>query len=242
LLALAYGLSYDAIVRGFGPYEALLDEIAELIERSSPAAANRRFTKVLDVTCGVGTVAFRLSREGYTVVGLDPVEHLVAVARRRNGLYPASRLTFYHLDLARDTLRGAGTFDVLVSMHTLYWHPDPRGVLEACRRALRPGGYGIFLTYGRPAHVWRTFLEIRARDGIGEAVRALRWLVPTAIFETVRRGKPNYLSQEEFHRALADAGFEVIESRRTFLAQISLLAKARTPEREDREPAGDEGR
>lgn len=241
LLALAYGLSYDLIVRGFGPYEALLDEIVELVGRSSPARASRHATKVLDITCGVGTVAFRLSREGYTVVALDPVEHLVAVARRRNRQYPASRLTFYNLDLARDTLRGEGTFDALVSMHSLYWHPDPGALLLACRRALKPGGYGIFLTYGRPAHVLRTFLDIRAREGIGEAVRALRWLLPTALFETVRRGEPNYLSQEEFHRALARAGFEVLESRRTFLAQISLVAWARTPERGTEETPRKEG-
>jgi SAM-dependent methyltransferase len=228
-LALAYGLTYDAIVRGFRPYEALLDEVVVRVARSGPARATPRSTKVLDIACGTGTVAFRLAREGYAVHGLDPVEQLIAVAREKSRLHPASNLAFHHLDLASEPVPGAGSFDVLVSMHTLYWHPNPRGLLEGCRRALRPGGYGIFLTYSRPAHLFETFRQIRGEKGMGEAIRALRWLIPTAVFEMVRRTERRYLSQEEFRRALADAGFELLESSRTFLAQISLLAWVRAP-------------
>ena len=224
LVAVGYGLTYDAVVSGFGPYEALAGEVAGFVARS---AAGRRSTKVLDVACGTGTVAFRLARDGYTVVGLDAVDHLVEVARQRGRSQTALPVTFQQLDLARDPLPGAGTFDALVSMHTLYWHPDPQGLLEGCRRALKPGGHGIFLTYSRPARVFPTFREIRVREGLGPAVRALRWLVPTAGFEMLRQYEPHYLSREEFHRALTGAGFEVLESRETFLAGISLLAWVR---------------
>lgn len=225
MIAIGYGWTYDAIVRGFGPYEMLLDDISALIARSQRSAAPRD-TKVLDVSCGIGTVAGRLAGQGYTVVGVDAVEHLVSVARsqyRDSGL----SLSFQHLDLGRDALPAAGTFDVLVSMHTLYWHPDPKALLVACRQALAPGGHGIFLTYTRPARVARTFAEVRARQGWREAFRALRWLVPTALFETLRAADRRYLDREEFHQALAMAGFEVLESRETFLAGISELAWVR---------------
>lgn len=227
LLAVSYGLTYDLIVAGFRPYDALIDEIAALIARSAPDAASRRSTKVLDVSCGTGTVATRLARAGYSVVGLDVVERLIAVARNKSRALPGARLAFHHLDLSRDPLPGAGTFDVLVSLHTLYWHPEPQALLEACRRALKPGGHAIFLTYSRPAHVIPTFREILAREGIGPALGALRWLVPTAVFERFRHCEQHYMSAEEFHRALARAGFEVLEARETFLAQISLLAWTR---------------
>src|SRR5215470_15034669 len=119
LIAVGYGLTYDAIVRGFAPYEALLDEIVTLVSRGSmPGAPN--CTRVLDVSCGIGTVAERLARRGWSVVGLDPVEHLVDVARRHlrdSGL----SLAFHHADIARGNLPTPGNFDVLVSMHTLYW-------------------------------------------------------------------------------------------------------------------------
>ena len=223
--ALGYGLAYDLVVRGFRPYEALLNEIAGLVGRS--ASADRRSTKVLDVACGTGTVAFWLAREGYSVVGLDVVEHLVEVAQDRGRSRTAAGPTFHHLDLARDPVPGAGTFDVLVSMHALYWHPDPQGLLAGCYRALKPGGHGIFLTYSRPARVVRTFREVRAREGLGRAMRALRWLVPTTLFEMLRQYEPHYLSRQDFHGTLASAGFEILESRETFLAGISLLAWVR---------------
>jgi SAM-dependent methyltransferase len=112
-------------------------------------------------------------------------------------------------------------------MHTLYWHPNPLGVLEACRRVVRPGGHGLFLTYARPARVGRTFHEIRAAQGARAAVRALRWLLPTAAFETFRHYEPQYLSRDDFQDALNRAGFEVLELRETFLAALSLLAWTR---------------
>lgn len=226
LIALGYGSTYDAIVRGFPPYEALVEEVRELVTRgarSGPPAA----TRVLDVSCGIGTVAGRLARRGWTVVGVDVVGHLIDVARRHHrdsGL----ALSFHHSDLARDPLPGAGSFDILVSMHTLYWHPDPDALLSACRRALKPGGHAIFLTYERPARVLRTFFEVRRQSGWLEALRALRWLLPTALFDLFRGVRPRYLSGEQLDAALSRAGFQVLERRRTFLAGISHLAWART--------------
>jgi SAM-dependent methyltransferase len=224
-IAVGYGLTYDAIVNGFPPYEALIDEVGTLIAGAArPGAPDA--TRVLDVSCGIGTVAARLARRGWTVVGVDAVAHLVAVARRhhRDSGLP---LTFHHADLARDPLPAGGSFDVLVSMHTLYWHPDPAALLAACRRALKPGGYALFLTYERPARVWRTFAEVRRRGGWWQAVRALRWLVPTALFDTLRGVDPRYLSRHEFDGVLRGAGFDIVERRETFLAGISLLAWAR---------------
>ena len=226
ILAVGYGLSYDAVVRGFGPYQALLAEISTLIESVRPSGP-RLGTRVLDVSCGTGTVAARLAADGYSVVGVDAVGHLVAVARRTyrdRGL----SLNFQHLDIAADPLPEAGTFDVLVSMHTLYWHPDPYGFLAACRRALKPEGHAIFLTYGRRARVGRIFADVRRQRGLGDAIRSLRWLMPTALFEALRGSEPRYLGREEFHRVVAAAGFEIREYRETFLAGISRLVLART--------------
>lgn len=226
LIAIGYGLTYDAVVRGFAPYEALLGEIAGLVKRAATPGLPTG-TRVLDVSCGTGTLAARLARDGWSVVGIDSVAHLVDVGRRHHSDSGLS-LSFHHADAAHDPIPGAGTFDVLVSMHTLYWHPDPKALLAACRRALRPGGHAVFLTYTRPAHVVATFAEVRRQRGWWEAVRSLRWLVPTALFELFRRVTRRYLSADEFRAALRDAGFEVLEIRETFLAGISLLAWTRT--------------
>jgi SAM-dependent methyltransferase len=225
MIALGYGASYDVVVRGFPPYEALLDEIAAYVARA--AAPDGRRLHVLDVACGIGTVAARLARDGHLVTGLDAVEHLVDVARRKTRGIGGRGVTYHAVDVATGAIPGTGTYDALVSAHTLYWHPDPEAVLAACRRALRPGGHALFLTYGRPAHVRRIFADVRAERGAVAAVRALRWLVPTALFETFRDCEFRYLSAADFHAMLGRSGFEVLESRRTFLAQLSHLAWAR---------------
>jgi SAM-dependent methyltransferase len=225
LIAVGYGLTYDAVVSGFPPYERLLEEITTLVARSAPAAVT---SSVLDVSCGTGTVAARIAALGYRVTGMDAVGHLVDVARRR-WADPGRALTFEHRDIAYEPPPGDGTFDTIVSMHTLYWHPRPEALLAACRRALKPGGHAIFLTYGRPARVRDTFGAIRARHGTVEALRALRWLLPTALFETLRHIDRRYLSEDDFRAAVTGAGFEILEVRETFLGGISRLAWTRVP-------------
>src|SRR5262245_11071335 len=223
LIAVGYGLTYDAVVSGFPPYERLLEEITTLVARSAPAGVS---SSVLDVSCGTGTVASRLAALGYRVTGVDAVGHLVDVARERWG-HRGLALTFEHRDVAVEPLPWEGAFDVVLSMHTLYWHPQPDALLSACRRALKPGGHAILLTYGRPARVLSTLRDVRARRNAVEAFRALRWLLPTAVFETLRHVDRRYLSEAEFRTAVTGAGFEILDIRETFLAGISRLAWTR---------------
>ena len=225
LIAVGYGLIYDAVVSGFPPYERLLEEIMTLVARSAPAGG---LSTVLDASCGTGTVAARIAALGYRVTGIDSVGHLVDVAQNRwagQGL----ALTFENRDIAAEPTPAEGAFDVIVSMHALYWHPKPDALLAACRRALKPGGHAIFLTYGRPARLMPTLRAVRAQGGLLESLRALRWLLPTAIFETLRHVERRYLSESDFRSALIAAGFEVLDIRETFLAGISRLAWTRAP-------------
>ena len=224
LAAFGYGLAYDAVVRGFRPYEQLLDEIVARINHATPPGATRKGVRILDVACGTGALARRLAREGYDVVGLDTVDRLVEIARARPASRLDGRLSFRHLDVARAPVQGEGGYDVLVSLHTLYWHPEPVRFLAGCRRALVRGGHALFLTYARPPRVLRTFGDVIGQGGLRDGVRALRWLIPTAAFEALRSGQRRYLCAEEFHALLEDAGFSVRDSARTFLGQISLLA------------------
>src|SRR6266436_4146005 len=192
MIAVTYGVTYDAVVTHFPPYEAMLEEIVAFVARSVHDATAPRATRVLDVACGIGNVTLRLAREGYSVVGIDGVKHLVEIAREKSSPR-GTNLTFQHLDIARDT---------------------------------KPGGHAIFLTYERPAGL-TTFHEVRAAEGLGAAVRALRWLLPTMTFEFFRESEHRYLSVAEFHETLSRAGFEVLEARQTFLSGLSRLAWCR---------------
>jgi SAM-dependent methyltransferase len=227
LAAFGYGVAYDAVVRGFRPYEQLLDEIAARIDRAMTPDVARSAVRILDVACGTGTLARRLAREGYDVVGLDSVERLVEIARATPPPSLEAKPVFHHFDVARAPVPQAGSYDVVVSLHTLYWHPEPARFLAGCRRALAPGGHGLFLTYTRPPRVVSTFRNVTGQTGLGDGLRALRWLIPTAAFEALRSGERHYLAPQEFHALLAGAGFTVLDSARTFLGQMSLLAWTR---------------
>jgi hypothetical protein len=74
-----------------------------------------------------------------------------------------------------------------------------------------------------------TFKQIRASEGLGPALHALRWLVPTSLFERFRDYEPHYTEMDEFRDVLTQAGFEILEAKRTFLADISVLAWVRRP-------------
>ena len=226
LIARSYARSYDRVVEGFPPYEALRAEVAGYVQRSAPPGAT-----VIDVACGIGNVCLHLGALGYAVRGFDQVAALVDAARAKHRA-AAGDVQFDTLDVARGDIPGAGTFDVLVSMNTLYWHPDPDGLLRACRTALRPGGHAVIVNYARQARVARTLREVAAQDGLPAGLAALRWLVPTAAFELLRDFEPRYPDRPALRAMIEAAGFEILDERDTFLAGLCRLVWARaTPSR-----------
>src|SRR4029079_2001595 len=132
--------------------------------------------RILDVACGTGSVVRRLAARGHVVVRVDPVEPLVDRARQISRGSASCR--FYSLDVACQEVPDTGSFDAVVSMHTLYWHPARERVLDACRTALRPGGHAIVLTYSRPASVIPVARALWRDKGAGAALQSLRWLLP----------------------------------------------------------------
>src|SRR5947207_4443667 len=111
MIAVTYGMTYDAVVTRFRPYEAMVEEIVAFVTRSVPVTENPRSVKVLDIACGIGNVGLRLARRGYSVVAVDAVRHLVAIAREKHhssGSPP--NVTYHPLDATRDELPDAGPF------------------------------------------------------------------------------------------------------------------------------------
>jgi SAM-dependent methyltransferase len=223
--AAAYAALYDRIVDGFAPYEALVDSVAGLIERLHPSDGRPAPCRVLDVTCGTGSVVRRLAARGHEVVGVDPVAPLVERARGASRRFSAC--AFHPVDVARQDVPGNGTFDAVVSMHTLYWHPEPERVLDACRRALRPGGHAIVLSYSRSAAVLPVARAVWHAEGMKPALRSLRWLLPTAAFELARGGPHRYLTPGELAVLLLERGFTPLGSCPAFLGGISQLTWSR---------------
>lgn len=98
---------------------------------SEPLAAGR----VLDVGCGDGSFLVRARAEGWTVVGFDYDERMIARARARGVEAVASDFESFCRSRASGEFDAATLFDVLE--HT----PEPALLLEQVKRLLKKGGH-----------------------------------------------------------------------------------------------------
>jgi SAM-dependent methyltransferase len=101
--------------------------------------------RALDVACGDGRNALYLARLGFEVDAVD-VSHVTIDALRAAAPERAPAVRPRVVDLEHEPLP-EGEYDVVVSFN--YLQRDLFGALE---RALRPGGWLLFETFG-PAHL-----------------------------------------------------------------------------------------
>ena len=104
---------------------------------------------VLDVGCGQGLIAEYLADlSGAQVTGLDINPQAIAQARQRTAV-KTGRLAFQVGDINRLELTD-NTFDVILSIDSLYFSEDYPATIQVLRAALRPEGQMAFLySYGR---------------------------------------------------------------------------------------------
>jgi SAM-dependent methyltransferase len=106
-----------------------------------------RGKRVLDVGCGAGTDLVRFARAGAIVSGVDLSAAAIGLARRnveQQGLEADLReADAAHLPYPDNT------FDLVFAHGIVQYAPDPAGVIEECRRVLKPGGEAIVQVYNR---------------------------------------------------------------------------------------------
>jgi SAM-dependent methyltransferase len=125
--------------------------------------------RVLDVGCGTGSFALLLADRGVEVIGVDPAEESLAVARAKPG---ADRVRWIHGDattlpaLEVDLATMTGNVAQAIVDET-----DWSGTLSGVHKALRHGGYLVFETRDPAFEGWRewhdklhTYTEI---EGVG---------------------------------------------------------------------------
>jgi ubiquinone/menaquinone biosynthesis C-methylase UbiE len=204
MVSVGYGVVYDYIVERFPPYRALHEEVLKLVEAAVPAGANRREIRVL---------------------GVDAYASLVELAREKRRARHLANLAFRHAAVARGGVFPEAVFDQVVNIHSLYVQPDPQRFLREVHRVLKPGGHAVFVNFTRRVWLRSTVRELKRREGLGAALRSLLWVLPNSVFEATRkRVRPQYWAEEEFAANLEEAGFRVLDLRRTFFDGASLLA------------------
>lgn len=188
-----------------------------------------RGRRVLDFGCGRGFQAAALAVAGAAeVVGLDTNEKLLAAGREwavAQGV--AERVRFAaSLGPADD-----GTFDVVVSQNSMEHFPDPAAVLQAMRRALRPGGELLvtfsppwFAPYGAHMHYFTPlpWVHLLFRERTVMAVRSRYRQDGATRYEDVEGGL-NRMSVAKFERLVRLSGFEVAWRRYVALKRLPLV-------------------
>lgn len=219
LTTVGYGPIHDLVFRAFRPYQALKGEVLELARRALGSASGAR---ALEIGCGTGNFSLTLAEAGYSVVGEDPYLPLVQRASRKAAARERKNVAF------RSGPAGDGGYDLVLSVHVLYAHPDPGAELRKAFSRLHPGGHAIIVNFARRAPVVETVREVWRREGARAGLHSLLWLLPNALFDVLRRPRQlHYWSASEFQARLEGVGFEVLEMRPTFMNGISLLAWCR---------------
>lgn len=111
--------------------------------------------QVIDVGCGTGTFACLLAAGGIDVVGLDPAEASLDVARGKPG---AERVRWVLGDTSRLPSLASDVATMTGNVAQVFLHDDEfSAVLGDLRRALRPGGRVVFETRDPTREAWRSW-------------------------------------------------------------------------------------
>lgn len=109
--------------------------------------------KILDVGCGGGILAESMAREGADVTGLDMGAEPLQVARLHS-LETGIKVTYVQETVEQHANEHAGLYDIVTCMEMLEHVPDPRSVVLACAKLVKPGGHIFFSTINRNNKAW----------------------------------------------------------------------------------------
>ena len=105
--------------------------------------------EVLDVGCGGGLLSEGMAKRRVIVVGIDPSEAALQVARAHTQKSGLGQNTFFEQGYAESLPYADGSFSVIVCMDVLEHVQDPEVVIKEITRVLAPGGIFIFDTINR---------------------------------------------------------------------------------------------
>ncbi|GIJ81198.1 Methyltransferase domain-containing protein [Micromonospora phaseoli] len=186
--------------------------------------------RVLDVGCGTGCLALLLARSGRTVVGVDPAEASLDVARSKQH---ATEVIWIHgdvttvpaLDVDLATMTG-NVAQVFLTDH------DWTRALHRIHAALRPAGHLVFETRRPERRVWQEWAADTAPvvldiPGVGQVERRLTVTdvnLPLICFRHSYRfltdgevvtsdSTLRFRTRDEVESSLATNGYRVLEVR-----------------------------
>lgn len=169
------------------------DEACRRFGRDPRSARSLEGLSILDVGCGGGVLSEPLARLGARVTGLDPAPTNISVARlhaERAGL-----TVDYRNETVESVVAKGETFDIVLAMEVVEHVADVQAFVNACAKAVKPGGCLAMATLNRTAKSF-AFAIVGAEYLLG-------WL-PKGTHEWEKFVRP-----DELHTALHVAGLIV---------------------------------
>ena len=123
-----------------------------------------RQQEVLEVGCGGGLIAHELARREALIIGIDPSENALKVAREKVQQSGLGQVAYFERGYAESLPYADGSFSVIVCLDTLEHVHNLSATLREIARVLAPGGIFIFDTINR------TFVARLALIWIGEGI------------------------------------------------------------------------
>jgi 2-polyprenyl-6-hydroxyphenyl methylase / 3-demethylubiquinone-9 3-methyltransferase len=153
--------------------------------------------RMLDIGCGGGLLSEPLARLGATMVGADPSEENIAVARTH--AQDSELAIDYRATTAEDLAAAGERFDVVLAMEVVEHVVDVEAFVATCAAMVKPGGLMIAATLNRT-------LKSFALAIVG-AEYVLRWL-PRGTHQWDK-----FVTPAELERAFERSGLDVIGER-----------------------------
>lgn len=139
--------------------------------------------KMLEIGCGIGSIVFELSRQGYDITGTDISREAIAYGLKK---YGNIKLQVQAAEILRF---GDGAFDIVLSFDLLEHIAQVDRHISEVFRVLRTGGYYLFQTPNKYSNV---IFETLSK-------KSLKW----------RRAHPSLHTPGQLRRRLDKHGFEV---------------------------------
>jgi 2-polyprenyl-6-hydroxyphenyl methylase/3-demethylubiquinone-9 3-methyltransferase len=130
-----------------GPLGAL-HRINPLRLRYIRQRTNLNGATVLDVGCGGGILSEAMAARGARVTGIDLSAEALTAARQHARMKDI-RIDYRQTAVEALTATPSEDYDVVTCMELLEHVPDPRSVIRACSRLVKPKGDLIFATINR---------------------------------------------------------------------------------------------
>ncbi|WP_066941826.1 class I SAM-dependent methyltransferase [Microtetraspora fusca] len=140
--------SHSRLAPVYDAFDGDRDDLAAYLAVADELGAER----VLDVGCGTGCLAILLADGGRTVVGVDPAEASLEVARSKD---PTGRITWVHGDATTVPALDADLAVMTGNVAQVFLSDDDWARnLQGIHTALRPGGHLVFETRRPERRAW----------------------------------------------------------------------------------------